>query len=37
MPYEETEHAPIVLPQRQRHEDYVRHPVPNEMIVPEVY
>jgi polyphosphate kinase 2 len=37
MPYEETEHAPIVLPQRERHEDYVRHPVPQEIVVPEVY
>jgi polyphosphate kinase 2 len=37
MPYEETEHQPIVLPERQRHEDYVRHPVPKEMFVPEVY
>jgi polyphosphate kinase len=37
MPYEETEHAPIVLPERQRHDDYVRHPVPQELFVPEVY
>ena len=37
MPYEETEHAPIVLPERERHEDYVRHPVPQDIVVPEVY
>ena len=37
MPYEETEHTPIVLPERVRHEDYVRHPVPNDIVVPEVY
>ena len=27
MPYEETESPSIVLPQRERHDDYVRHPV----------
>ena len=37
MPYVEIEHEPIVLPQRERHEDYVRHAVPNEIVVPEVY
>ncbi|MDO8388011.1 MAG: polyphosphate kinase 2 [Polaromonas sp.] len=37
MPYEETEHPPIVLPERVRHEDYVRRPVPQEIVVPEVY
>jgi polyphosphate kinase 2 len=37
MPYKEIEHQSIVLPQRERHEDYVRHPVPGNMIVPEVY
>ena len=37
MPYEETEHQPIILPERQRHDDYVRHPVPRELVVPEVY
>jgi polyphosphate kinase len=37
MPYEETEHAPIVLPERERHEDYVRQPVPHDIVVPEVY
>ena len=37
MPYAEVPHAPIVLPERQRHDDYVRRPVPPEIIVPEVY
>ena len=36
MPYEETEHAPIVLPERERHKDYVRQPVPQDIVVPEV-
>ncbi len=34
---EEIAHDPIVLPQRVHHEDYHRHPVPEEMIVPQVY
>ncbi len=37
MPYEATDHAPLVLPERERHEDYVRHPVSQEIMVPEVY
>ena len=37
MPYSEIEHPIIDLPDRERHEDYVRHPVPEKMIVPEVY
>ncbi len=37
MPYQEVEHAPITLPERVRHEDYARHPVPQSIIVPEVY
>ena len=37
MPYEAVEHPPIELPERLRHEDYVRHAVPNEIVVPEVY
>ena len=37
MPYSEIEHPPIDLPDRERHEDYVRHPVPQNMIVPEIY
>jgi polyphosphate kinase 2 len=37
MPYHEVEHAPIELPPRQRREDYTRQPVPQEIVVPEVY
>ncbi len=37
MPYEATEHAPILLPERQRNEDYVRNPVPQDIVVPEIY
>ncbi len=37
MPYEETEHPPVTLPQRVRHEDYERRPVPSDIIVPEIY
>ena len=37
MPYEETVHETIVLPERERHDDYVRHSVPEEIVVPQVY
>ncbi|WP_431275534.1 polyphosphate kinase 2 [Variovorax ureilyticus] len=37
LPYQEVEHAPVVLPARERHEDYLRHPVPASMYVPELY
>jgi polyphosphate kinase 2 len=37
MPYVEVEHPPIQLPEREYHDDYVRRPVPSEIIVPEVY
>ena len=37
MPYEEIEHPQVVVPERVRHEDYERQPVPQSMIVPEVY
>jgi len=37
MPYVEVEHPAIQLPEREYHEDYVRRPVPAEIIVPEVY
>jgi polyphosphate kinase len=36
-PYEETRRAPIVLPEREHHKDYSRHPVAAEMLVPELY
>ncbi|QET02660.1 MULTISPECIES: polyphosphate kinase 2 [Cupriavidus] len=37
MPYVEPQQTPIVLPERERHADYVRQPVPGQMIVPEIY
>jgi polyphosphate kinase 2 len=37
MPYEEVERPQIALPERERHLDYHRLPVPNEIIVPEIY
>ena len=37
MPYKEVEHPQVVVPERVRHEDYERHPVPQSMVVPEVY
>ena len=36
-PYAEVERAPVVLPERIRNEEYFRHPVPPEMMVPEIY
>ena len=35
--YEEIERAPVVLPERLRHDDYARRPVAPDMIVPEIY
>lgn len=37
MPYQEVPHADIELPARERREDYIRNPVPESIIVPEVY
>ena len=37
MHYEEVAHPAVVLPPRERHEDYTRRPVPPELIVPEVF
>ena len=37
LPYHEVEHAPVTLPPRVRNADYLRQPVPDTMIVPEVY
>ena len=36
-PYEIVEREHIVLPARVFHQDYVRQPVPPDMIVPEIY
>lgn len=35
--YQEVEHPAIMLPPRERKDDYVRLPVPNEILVPEIY
>ena len=37
IPYEDVEFTPIVLPSRQHNNNYVRHPVPSEILVPEIY
>ncbi|HTI18102.1 MAG TPA: polyphosphate kinase 2 [Trinickia sp.] len=37
VPYREVERPSITLPQRVYNEDYIRQPVPAEMIVPEIY
>ena len=37
VPYAEVPHADVQLPQRVRHPDYIRHPIPPEMFVPEKY
>jgi polyphosphate kinase len=35
--YKPVEHEPVLLPERVHREDYIRHPVPESMIVPELY
>jgi polyphosphate kinase 2 len=37
IPYEDVPKAAVVLPNRERHDDYIRHPVPDEMYVPDRY
>ncbi|MDB6060954.1 MAG: polyphosphate kinase 2 [Verrucomicrobiaceae bacterium] len=37
IPYEEIRRPPVVLPTRVHNPDYLRNPVPEEMIVPEIY
>ena len=37
MPYNEIPRAPIVLPERERHEDYIRQAVPADLMIPERY
>ncbi|RYX92429.1 MAG: polyphosphate kinase 2 [Comamonadaceae bacterium] len=37
VPYTEVQHQEIKLPERERHDDYARRPVPVELIVPERY
>jgi hypothetical protein len=35
--YGDAPKAPVTLPDRVRHDDYIRHPVPPEMYVPAKY
>ncbi len=37
VPYREIERPDVILPQRERHPDYTRHPLPPQMSVPEIY
>ena len=37
VPYHPVTHAEVVLPERVHHQDYLRHPVPEEMFVPEKF
>jgi polyphosphate kinase 2 len=37
IPYTEVGHSSVVLPERVRNSDYIRHPVPQNMYVPERY
>ena len=37
VPYAEVERTPVILPQRVYNPDYLRNPVPDEMIVPNIY
>jgi polyphosphate kinase 2 len=37
VPYGEVQHSTIVLPAREHHDDYLRHPVPESMLVPTYY
>ena len=37
IPYEEVDRPSIQLPEREYHDDYVRRPVPPEIVVPDVY
>ena len=36
-PVTDVPHPPVQLPPRERHEDYIRQPVPEQMLVPERY
>jgi len=37
IPYEDVEKPPVLLPEREHHADYIRHPVPSDMYVPNAY
>jgi polyphosphate kinase 2 len=36
-PYKDVQKEPVVLPEREHHQDYYRQPVPADMLVPELY
>jgi polyphosphate kinase len=35
--YDDVDHAPVILPERVHHPDYVRHQLPEELMAPSVY
>jgi polyphosphate kinase len=35
--YEEVDHQTVVLPPRERHSNYMRRPVPDEIVIPAIY
>lgn len=37
LPYEEFEYPTFMLPPRERNDDHVRQPMPDEILVPEIY
>ena len=37
LPYHDVPHQPVMLPPRERRDDYIRHPMPASMVVPEIY
>jgi polyphosphate kinase len=37
IPYDDVEHTPILLPDREHKPDYARHPIPKDMYVPAAY
>lgn len=37
VPYAEIAHPEIVLPERERNDDYTRRPIPKEILVPAIY
>jgi polyphosphate kinase 2 len=37
VPYQDVTHEPVLLPKRVHNPDYIRHPVPAEIIVPDYY
>ena len=37
VPYQEVDHTEVVLPERVRNPEYIRNPVPGDMIIPEKY